>query len=406
MNKKNNLIGRFAVTLVLLALFAAVTMAQTNPKAGFIITNNGDTVRGILDFRTNEMLSKKCLFRANGESESKTYKPGEIEGFRFDNNGKFFVTRRLNVYGEPQLYFAEFMVQGKMNLYCVADKYVEYFFFEREDGEMALLANRSLISSSSIQEEKEHQQEARVQYGKVRVLLQDSRSAINDMNDMDMSRRKLVNVVRDYHNDVCTDGSHCIVYEYKEESDRVKTHFKVFTGYAYYSHERTVNQDLPDETYHGGAFEVGLGVEADIERIMKGGSAEIGIAFSPKTRFEHDTMVRGGHEPSHTTYEKGRVFGFFGVVKRFGKGKIVPLVRGGGYYMMHFGNHETRDYMSKQIVDITWDNTACFGAYLGGGIQMAAGKHYARLHGDLYKAIQSSSRGNMVKWGITAEFAL
>ena len=318
MNKKNNLIGRFAVTLVLLALFATVTEAQTNPKAGFIITNNGDTVRGILDFRTNDMLSKKCLFRANGESESKTYKPGDIEGFRFDNNGKFFVTRRLNVYGEPQLYFAEFMVQGKMNLYCVADKYVEYFFFEREDGEMALLANRSLISSSSIQEEKEHQQEARVQYGKVRVLLQDSRSAINDMNDMDMSRRKLVNVVRDYHNDVCTDGSHCIVYEYKEESDKVKTHFKVFTGYAYYSHERTVNQDLPDETYHGGAFEVGLGVEADIERIMKGGSAEIGITFSPKTRFEHDTMVRGGHEPSHTTYEKGRVFGFFGVVKRFG----------------------------------------------------------------------------------------
>ena len=46
------------------------------------------------------------------------------------------VTRRLNVTGEPELYFAEFMVQGKMNLYCVARDSKEYFFFEREDGEM------------------------------------------------------------------------------------------------------------------------------------------------------------------------------------------------------------------------------------------------------------------------------
>ena len=407
MNKVNaHVIAWTIIPIVLLAFFATETMAQTNPKPGFIITNTGDTVRGTLDFRTNEKLSKQCDFWANGESESRTYKPGEIEGFRFENNGKYFVTRRLNIYGEPQLYFAEFLVQGKMNLYCVADKYVEYFFFEREDGEMELLANRSLISSSSIQEEMEHQQEARVQYGKVRVLLQNSQTAIKDMNDMDMSRRKLVNVVRDYHHDVCTDGSSCIVYEYKEESDKMKTYFKVLTGYSYYSLERTINQDLPDENYHGGVFEIGLGVEADIERIMKGGSAEIGVAFSPKTRFEHDTMVRGGHEPSHTTYEKGRVSCFIGVAKRFGKGKILPLVRGGGFYMLHFGNHETRYYMSKQIVDMSWDNTACFGAYLGGGIQMPVGKHYAKLHGDFYKSIESSSRGNMVKWSITAEFAL
>ena len=120
--KKINLFGRLAFSIVLFTFFAPVTMAQTNPKPGYIITNDGDTIRGILDFRTNEKLSKQCEFWANGGSESKTYKPGDIEGFRFDNNGKYFVTRRLNVSGTPQLYFAEFMVQGKMNLYCVADR--------------------------------------------------------------------------------------------------------------------------------------------------------------------------------------------------------------------------------------------------------------------------------------------
>jgi hypothetical protein len=47
-----------------------------------------------------------------------------------------------------------------------------------------------------------------------------------------------------------------------------------------------------------------------------------------------------------------------------------------------------------------------FGIYLGAGIQMPIGKHYARVHADWYKSLEQSSTGNMIKWGITAEFAL
>lgn len=396
------------VLLISYLLFMSVTLAvaQINPKPGYVISNTGDTIRGIIDFRTNGKLAKQCVFRAHNESESKTYKPGDIEGFRFDNNGKYFVTRRLNVYGEPQLYFAEFMVQGKMNLYCVADDYDEYFFFEREDGEMARLTNRAFITSSSLHDEKNNLQEKREQYGKVKMLLKDSWKAVEDMNESDVSRKKLVDVVRDYHHDVCTDGSSCMVYEYKEASDKMKTHLKAFAGYAYYSKERTVKQNLQDEDYHGSAFDIGIGVEADIERVMKGGSAEIGVAYSPKARFEHDTMVKGGIEPSHTTYEKSRLTIALGLVKRYGKGKVQPLVRGGGFYTLHFGNKETRHYLSKKIVDQTWGGTGHYGVYLGAGAQMAVGKHYARLHGDLYKSLEGTSRGNMVKWGITAEFGL
>ena len=169
--KKINLFGRLAFSIVLFTFFAPVTMAQTNPKPGYIITNDGDTIRGILDFRTNEKLSKQCEFWANGGSEGKTYKPGDIEGFRFDNNGKYFVTRRLNVSGTPQLYFAEFMVQGKMNLYCVADDYDEYFFFEREDGEMAQLTNRGFLTSSSIDDEKVIDDIARMTDGVIQLDL-------------------------------------------------------------------------------------------------------------------------------------------------------------------------------------------------------------------------------------------
>lgn len=393
---------------LLLMTVALTAGAQTNPKPGYIITNNGDTIRGNIDFRSNEKLSKQCEFWAHGESEGKTYKPGDIEGFRFDNGGKYFVTRRLDVTGEPQLYFAEFMVQGKMNLYCVAYNSDEYFFFERDDGEMALLTNRAFYTSSSIKDVEDNFQEKKEQYGKVKLLLKDSWKAVGDMNEKDMTRKKLVNVVRDYHNDVCTDGSTCMVYAYNEKADKPKSHFKAFVGYDYYSKERTANQhqDLQDENYYGSAFEIGLGFETDIERVMKGGSVEMSLAYSPKAKFEHDVMVPGGREPSHTSYEKGRVIASFGAVKRFGKGKIVPLVRGGGFYVFTFGNRETRYYMSNKIVDKTWDNTGRFGIYLGAGAQMAVGKHYARLHVDWHKSLEDSGKGNMMKWGITAEFAL
>ena len=115
----------------------------------------------------------------------------------------------------------------------------------------------------------------------VRLLLKDSWKAVDDINNAEMTRAKLVNVVRDYHKDVCTDGSNCMVYEYKEEADKSKFRLKAFANCSYYSHERTLFQSLEDENYSGCAFEVGLGAEFGIERLLKGGSLEMGVAYSP-----------------------------------------------------------------------------------------------------------------------------
>ena len=389
--------------LLLGTLMSVQMRAQVNPKPGFIITNHGDTIRGNIDFRSNERMAKQCEFWANGANEGNTYKPGDIEAFRFDNGGKFFVTRRLNVTGEPELYFAEFMVQGMMNLYCVAYDSKDYFFFEREDGEMAQLTNRLSIRDSK--DEMENLQEKREQYGKVKLLLKDSWKAVEDMNQKELTRKNLVDIVRDYHNDVCTDGSTCMVYEYKEKADKPILHIKAFAGYAYYLQEKTENQKLEDENYPGSALEMGLGLELEFKRIIKGFCVELGVAYSPKTKSEHDVLIPGGREPSHTIYEMGRLIGTLGGVKSFGNGKWLPLVRGGGFYVSNFSNRETRYYMSKTMIDVEWDNSKHFGVYLGGGVQTTLGKHYARLHADLYKAIGKSD-SNMMKCGITAEFVL
>lgn len=327
--------------------------------------------------------------------------PGEIESFRFEENGKYFVSRRLNVTGVPQLYFAEFIVNGKMNLYCVVYDSDEYFFFEREDGEMAELVNRAFNSKTS----REIVDEKRVQYAEVKSLLKDSNKAMFAVDGVDMSREKLVGIVRDYHNDVCTDGSTCMVYEYKPESDEYKFHVKVGGGYSYYSQEMTDQQHFAKENYPGSVGEFGIGVEIELERILKGLSIEGDFGFSTKLKSEHDIEEKNLPTPTHSTYEKSIATISFGGVERFGKGKIQPLVRAGAFGVFHINPKEHRyTPYNKRDVELKWNSSMHFGVYVGAGAQLNLGKHFIRLHGDLYKSLESYSR--MTKWGVTAEFGI
>ena len=99
-----------------------------------------------------------------------------------------------------------------------------------------------------------------------------------------------------------------------------------------------------------------------------------------------------------------------GGVKRFGNGKIRPIVRAGGFAVAHLSAQETWGYKSKygstSSAPNTWGTSTHFGVYVGGGVQIPVGKHFARVHADLYKSLEPTSMGQMTKWALTAEFAL
>ena len=399
---------------ILCAFSTTMAMAQANPQPGYVITNTGDTLRGTIDFRTNERMSKQCDFWANGETTCKTYKPGDIEGFRFDNDGKYFVTRRLNLTGTPELYFAEFMVQGKMNLYCISYSQDDYYFFEREDGEMARLTSRenadlSKSYSEALQESKDNLKEKKEEYGKVKFLLQKSWKAIEDLDAAQyISKKKLVNVVREYHNDVCTDGSQCMVYEYKSKADKLEFSFKAFAGFAHYSTEISGSQFYPDENYPGNAFEIGIGTELNLNRVMKDFSMEATIGFSPTCSSSHDVQ-EAKNLLAHSTYEKSRIPITVGAVKRYGNGNVKPLIRGGVLLVLNTGQREsmTKDYYNQKFnYSYSYDTSSHYGIYVGAGVQVKLDKHYGRLHADFYKSMEPKVTGQMTRWSITAEFII
>lgn len=70
---------------------------QDNFVKGYIITNTNDTVFGLVDFRSNYLNSVVCKFKENEKSATQSFNPGEIYAFRFQDEGKYYVTRTVTI---------------------------------------------------------------------------------------------------------------------------------------------------------------------------------------------------------------------------------------------------------------------------------------------------------------------
>lgn len=60
---------RLFLLLILVSTFVAGAKAQQNLRDGYVITLKGDTLYGVIDFRTSAMNTKRCVFRENGATE-------------------------------------------------------------------------------------------------------------------------------------------------------------------------------------------------------------------------------------------------------------------------------------------------------------------------------------------------
>ena len=125
--------------MVFIALFLTlVTKAQVNPKEGFIITNQKDTIYGMIDYRTNTINAQQCVFKADDASEYVKYTPGQILGYRFKENGKFYVSKKFD---NNEEFFAEFLVDGIMNLYRKEKGFRQIYYLENEEGKVVQYEN-------------------------------------------------------------------------------------------------------------------------------------------------------------------------------------------------------------------------------------------------------------------------
>ena len=131
--------------LALLTMLPSMLYAQLNPKQGYVITNQNDTIYGTIDYLSDTKCANECHFLANGETDYKVYLPGEISAYRFADDGVFYVTKTFEVEGNTETFFAEYLLQGGVSLFHHKRAGIEYYFFTDEEGKVASVKNNGRL---------------------------------------------------------------------------------------------------------------------------------------------------------------------------------------------------------------------------------------------------------------------
>lgn len=135
---RNNL--KRIMTITVMLSMAICVCAQKNMIRGYIITLEGDTINGTIDFQSREKSAHFCVFKANGDDTFQSYMPTQILGYRLADKKVVFVSRKFPVNNQDQWIFAEILVQGGISLYRYETTWTDVtYYFVNEKGELAVL---------------------------------------------------------------------------------------------------------------------------------------------------------------------------------------------------------------------------------------------------------------------------
>ena len=272
----------FILSFFLLAS-STVCMAQINLREGIVITLSGDTLHGSIDYRTDQMNAKQCYFIPDGKNEPVTYKPGEITGYRFLDNGRYYVSKTItldeNRYAinnefrkktdkiVKKTVFLEYIVHGQLSLYIWENINYgrKYFFLEDENGNVAYFESISHLESET-QETKRHH---RKNLENAIAMVHQSEKTKKKFWKEELSRLNVKKAIIEYNKEVCPNGI-CEVYEYKNKKTpkgEKAIHPTLLLGYSNYGVDCNLKENLKDFKYLPSLYSA-LGIEAYIPRLI------------------------------------------------------------------------------------------------------------------------------------------
>jgi hypothetical protein len=230
--------------------------SQVDFREGYIITLNGDTINGYLNFNSDK--SFKCEFKKTINGQYETYKPFDIIGYRYSNY-KYYISKEITVKKSNEVHkqiiftntvkeheyidgvsypesgynklkiFIEFLIKGKLNIYYYKDNQNNAHYFVEKDGDSIhelTIENISYFNNSIIYAT----QKKETYKGELTLYLNDYPSAFQQIKSTSLSHKDLIKLGKDYHNYICGDNS-CIIYERPLKHKVIN--YGIYTGYGY-----------------------------------------------------------------------------------------------------------------------------------------------------------------------------
>ena len=204
----------YLIVLVLF-LFVQATLGQKGYYPGYIVTNDFDTITGLIYQKPNAINSKTCTFIKEKNGSPQVFKPEDLHSYKIENS-KYYVSREVPIDSVNQIVFLEYLVDGIVDLYYLKDQTKEYYFIEK-DNRMIPLSNEG--KTVTIMEkgvtgdyhERKYYQYSNQYKRMLLYLFQDSPFAQKEIPRTNFEYKSLINLTTDYHNDVC-DSYDCVDY--------------------------------------------------------------------------------------------------------------------------------------------------------------------------------------------------
>jgi len=211
----------FTIGLIFISL--NVLIAQSDFREGYIISNSNDTTFGLIDFKGDIAISKKCIFREDINSKNQVFTPDDIIGFRFVNC-KFFISKSVETESGTIQLFMEYLINGTVDMYYYRDDKGDHYFVEDSSGQLYELKNEQIKMTV---DNVEYIRESKSYIGMLKVIFKDSPTVSKKVENISLNHKSLINISKDFHNEVCSD-SVCIIYEKKVP--KRKSTFGIITG--------------------------------------------------------------------------------------------------------------------------------------------------------------------------------
>lgn len=207
---------RKIILFFVFVLIGVIIRAEDNYKKGYVITNSNDTIMGLIDFKMDKSNCEMCRFKLSEKDKVKVYHPYDISGYRLVDEKKYYVSRTITLDSIVKKVFLEYLVQGLKDLYFYQQD-CGYYFLEGDNGKMIELSKQpdQIVDNKMVVDD--HYK------GKLMYAFKDCAGLRKNIEKGRFDRKTMVELTKKYHEQQCTTGEECIVFEndYKKRFTRV-----------------------------------------------------------------------------------------------------------------------------------------------------------------------------------------
>lgn len=189
--------------------------AQSDFRKGYIITNDNDTIHGLIDYRGDIKNCSQCIFKLEETDKPIEYLADDIKGYRFIDS-KYYISYYLDDLAERV--FIEYLIDGIVDIYYYKDNFKENYYASKNGSELYKLDNEVIEIKV---DDKIYAKNSNKYISILRYLYSDSSIPLDKVNTLRLGHKPLIDISHEYHNNVCN-GDECIIFEKKLPPVRVE----------------------------------------------------------------------------------------------------------------------------------------------------------------------------------------